>query len=134
MTSYLPSVVPTKPTSPRYGREQPLGQPLMRKLMRSSPSPSSSRRTVIWRMSPGSARSASATARPHLAHVGDAAVLDVDADVQPSVALLVPAEVVVDGAPAQALGRPEREAGPGLDLVAEPVEAAVRDRVLQPRV
>src|SRR2546427_1407505 len=72
ITSYLPSVVPTNPTSPRYGREQPFGQPLMRKLMRSSARPSSSSSAASLRMRPGSARSASATARPQVGMAGHA--------------------------------------------------------------
>src|SRR6266853_2072378 len=72
ITSYLPSVVPTNPTSPRYGLEQPLGQPLMRKLIRSSARPTSSSSFASWRMREGSARSASATARPQVGMAGHA--------------------------------------------------------------
>src|SRR6267142_2402822 len=57
--------------------------------------------------------------------VGDATVLDVDADVEPAVTLLVPAEVVVDGLPGQRLGLLELERHATLDLVTEPLEPAV---------
>ena len=44
----------------------------------------------------------------------------------------MPAEVVVHRLPAQRLRRLQAEGQPALDLVTEPVEAAVGDRVLQP--
>src|SRR5438132_14320690 len=69
-----------------------------------------------------------------MAHVRDPAVLDVDAEVQLAVALLMPAEVVVHRLPAQRLWPLQAEGQPALDLVTEPVEAAVGDRVLQPGV
>src|SRR5207248_11189281 len=46
---------------------------------------------------------AQAGARAHVTDVGDAPVLDVDADIEVAVALLVPAEVVVHRLPAQRL-------------------------------
>src|SRR5205823_9794695 len=73
-------------------------------------------------------------AHPHLARVRDAAVLDVDAEVKIPVALLVPAQVVVDRFPAQRFGRLQRERKPLLHLGAKPIEPAVRDRVFETRV
>src|SRR6266850_5910956 len=66
--------------------------------------------------------------------VGDAAVLDVDADVEAAIALLVPAEVVVDRLPGEQLWRLELEGQAALHLVAEPAEPTVGDRVLEARV
>src|SRR6202030_2846982 len=73
-------------------------------------------------------------ARSHAVDVRDASVLDEDAQVKEPIALLVPAEVVVDRLPGQMLRRLELERHATLNLLSKPVEAAVRDRVLEPRM
>ena len=73
-------------------------------------------------------------AHAHAAHVRDAAVLHIHAQVEVAVALLVPSEVVVDRLPGERLGRLKPEGEPALHLAAKPVEAAIGDRVLEPGV
>ena len=63
---------PTRPTSALYGRAQPLGQPVIRTVNRSSPSPCLSSSDSIWSINEGKARSASVTARPQVGSAGQA--------------------------------------------------------------
>src|SRR5258708_12015469 len=72
--------------------------------------------------------------RTLLYDVGDAAVHDENAHVESAIALLVPPQVVVDRLPGQLLRRLELEGHATLHLVAEPVEPAGADRVLEPCV
>ena len=63
--------------------------------------------------------------------VVDAAVLDEQAVEQAAVALLVPAQVVVERLPAQRPGIRQLEGKERLDLLAEPGQAAVGQQVLE---
>src|ERR1700692_4788425 len=160
-TSYLPSVVPTRPTSPRYGRAQPLGQPVMRTEIgeaagrdrRAAHGEASQRGqlrgqldTMIAEQSlhrraiggrdarndhvllgretqggpEGLHQRAQGGAQRQARRVSDAAVLDVQAEEEVPVTLLVPAEVVLDPRPGDRQRILEREVQPLLYLLSKP--------------
>src|SRR5439155_433986 len=64
---YLSADRPTNARSAVYGRAQPLGQPVIRTVSRRSASPRRSSSPSSSSITPGSTRSDSASARPHVA-------------------------------------------------------------------
>ena len=68
------------------------------------------------------------------AAISDASVLDVESEIPATVALFVPAEVVVDGKGGHRADRGERKADTLLQLLTKPLDAAFLQHILQPRM
>src|SRR5207302_6438095 len=68
---------------------------------------------------------------PELACILDPAVLDVKAVIEVAVRLRMPAQVVVHGTPRERAGGPQREVDALLHALAEPIDAAVVNQVLE---